>query len=155
MAEKPDLSPILPDAPDEHDACMGRLRTAASGRRQDRQSLSSREPTHHGIPISGGVHHSRSAKMIAAVTVSRQEVQLTQQRQLETESASAVVTARGTYDSLQIANEGVAAMQENAGLVQRRTAGVAAGASPGEQCAASASHSPESLLRAARRWIHL
>lgn len=70
------------------------------------------------IPIPGGARNSRSAKAIAAVAVSRQEVQL-KQRQLETEIASAVVTARGTYDSLQIANEGAAAMQENAALMQR------------------------------------
>lgn len=70
------------------------------------------------IPIPGGARDSRSARAIAAVAVSHQEVQL-KQRQLETEIASAVVTARGAYDSLQIANEGAAAMQENATLMQR------------------------------------
>lgn len=70
------------------------------------------------IPIPGGVRDSRSAKAIATVEVSRQEVQL-KQRQLETEVASAVATARGAYDSLQIANEGATAMQENADLMQR------------------------------------
>lgn len=70
------------------------------------------------IPISGGVRDSRHAKAIAAVEVLRQEVQL-KQRQLETEIAGAVANARGAYDSLQIANEGAAAMQENAGLMQR------------------------------------
>lgn len=70
------------------------------------------------IPIPGGVRDLRSAKAIAAVEVSRQEVEL-KKRQLETEIASAVATARGAYGSLQIANEGAAAMQENAGLMQR------------------------------------
>ena len=70
------------------------------------------------IPIPGGARDSRSAKAIAEVEVSRREVEL-KQRQLETEIASAVVTARGAYDSLQIANEGAAAMQENAALMQR------------------------------------
>lgn len=70
------------------------------------------------IPIPGGVRDSRNAKAIAAVEVSRQEIEL-KKRQLEAEIASAVVTARGTHDSLQIANEGAAAMQENASLMQR------------------------------------
>ena len=70
------------------------------------------------IPIPGGVRDSRSAKAIAAVEVSRHEVEL-KRRQLETEIASAVVTAQGAYDSLRIANEGAAAMRENAALMQR------------------------------------
>lgn len=70
------------------------------------------------IPIPGGVRDSRSAKAIAEVEVSHQEAEL-KKRQLETEIASAFATARGAYDSLQIANEGAAAMQENAGLMQR------------------------------------
>lgn len=70
------------------------------------------------IPIPGGVRDSRSAKAIAAVEVSRQEVEL-KRRQLETGIASAIVTAQGAYDSLRMANEGAAAMQENAGLMQR------------------------------------
>ena len=70
------------------------------------------------VPIPGGARDARNAKAIAAVDVSRREVEL-KQRQLETEIASAVATARGAYDSLQIANEGAAAMQENAALMQR------------------------------------
>ncbi|MBN8765269.1 MAG: TolC family protein [Thiobacillus sp.] len=70
------------------------------------------------IPIPGGVRDSRSARAIAAIEVSRQEVEL-KQRQLEADIASAVATAQGAYDSLQIANEGAAAMQENASLMQR------------------------------------
>ena len=50
--------------------------------------------------------------------VSRQEIEL-KKRQLETGIESALVTARGAYDSLQIANEGAASMQENAALMQR------------------------------------
>jgi len=70
------------------------------------------------IPIPGGARDSRSAKAIAAVEVSRREVEL-KKRQLATGIESAIVTARGAYESLQIANEGAAAMQENAALMQR------------------------------------
>lgn len=70
------------------------------------------------IPIPGGVRDSRSAKAIAAIEVSRHEVEL-KKRQLEADIASAVATARGAYVSLQIAHEGAAAMQENAALMQR------------------------------------
>lgn len=70
------------------------------------------------MPIPGSVRDLRSAKAIAAVEVSHQEVEL-KRRQLETGIASAIVTAQGAYDSLQIANEGAAAMQENASLMQR------------------------------------
>jgi cobalt-zinc-cadmium efflux system outer membrane protein len=70
------------------------------------------------MPIPGGQRHARSAKAMAVVEVSRREVEL-RQRQLETEIASAVATAQGTYDSLQIANEGTVAMQQNAALLQR------------------------------------
>ena len=70
------------------------------------------------IPIPGGARDSRSAKTIAAVEVSRREIEL-KKRQLETGIESAIVTARGAYDSLQIANEGAAAMQDNAALMQR------------------------------------
>lgn len=70
------------------------------------------------IPIPGGARDSRSARAITAVEISRQEVEL-KKRQLETGIASAIVTAQGAYHSLQIANEGTAAMQVNAGLMQR------------------------------------
>jgi cobalt-zinc-cadmium efflux system outer membrane protein len=70
------------------------------------------------MPIPGGQRHARSAKAIATVEVSRREVEF-KQRQLETEIASAVATAQGAYDSLQIANEGTVAMQQNAALMQR------------------------------------
>jgi outer membrane protein TolC len=70
------------------------------------------------VPIPGGARDARNAKAIAAVEVSRREVEL-KQRELETAIAGAVATARGAYDSLQITNEGAAAMQENAALMQR------------------------------------
>lgn len=70
------------------------------------------------IPLPGGLRDSRSAKALAAVEVARHAVDL-KKRELETEIASALVTARGTYESLQIANEGALAMQENAKLMQR------------------------------------
>ena len=70
------------------------------------------------IPIPGGVRNSRSARAVANVEVRRHDVELTK-RQLETAIASAIVTARGAYDSLQIANEGAVATQENARLTQR------------------------------------
>lgn len=70
------------------------------------------------MPIPGQARQLRSAKAAAAVEVSRRELAF-QQRQLETEIASAVATARGAYDSLQIANEGTLAMEQNAALMQR------------------------------------
>lgn len=70
------------------------------------------------IPLPGGLRDSRSAKALAAVEVARNAVDL-KKRELETEIASALVTARGAYESLQIANEGALAVQENAKLAQR------------------------------------
>lgn len=70
------------------------------------------------MPIPGGQRLARSAKAMAVVEVSRREVEF-RQRQLEMEIASAVATAQGAYDSLQIANEGTVAMQQNAALMQR------------------------------------
>jgi outer membrane protein TolC len=70
------------------------------------------------VPIPGGARDARNAKAIAAVEVSRREVEF-KQRELETAIAGAVATAQGAYASLQIANEGAAFMQENAALMQR------------------------------------
>ena len=70
------------------------------------------------IPLPGGLRDSRSSKALAAVEVARHAVDL-KKRELETDIASAWVTARGTFESLQIANQGALAMQENAKLVQR------------------------------------
>lgn len=69
------------------------------------------------IPIPGGARDLRSAQAIAAVEVSRQEAEL--DTAFQAGIASAVATARGGYESFQIANEGAAAMQENARLMQR------------------------------------
>lgn len=69
-------------------------------------------------PIPGGARDARNARAIAAVDVSRREVEL-KQRELETAIAGAIATARGAYASLQMANEGAAFMQENAALMQR------------------------------------
>ena len=70
------------------------------------------------IPIPGSARDLRAARATADVEVLRQEVEL-KKRQLETGIASAVVTVQGAYDSLQIANEGAAAMKDNANLMQR------------------------------------
>jgi outer membrane protein TolC len=70
------------------------------------------------VPIPGGARDARNARAIAVLEVSRREVEF-KQRELETAIAGAVATARGAYDSLQITNEGAAAMQENAALMQR------------------------------------
>ena len=70
------------------------------------------------VPIPGGIRDARSAKAIAAVEVSRRQVEL-KQRELETEIARAIATAQGAYVSLQIANEGATFVQENAALMQR------------------------------------
>jgi outer membrane protein TolC len=70
------------------------------------------------VPMPGSARDMRSAKATAAMEVSLQDVEL-KKRQLESKIVSAVVTARGAYDSLKIANEGAAAMQENAKLMQR------------------------------------
>jgi outer membrane protein TolC len=70
------------------------------------------------VPIPGSVRDLRSAKANAAMEVSLQEVEL-KKRQLESKIVSAIVIARGAYVSLQIANEGAAAMQENSRLMQR------------------------------------
>lgn len=70
------------------------------------------------IPIPGGARELRNTKASAAVAVSHQEVEL-KKRQLEADIASAVAIARGAYDSLQVANEGASATQENAALMQR------------------------------------
>lgn len=70
------------------------------------------------MPIPGRVRSLRSERAYAAVEVSRQQEELAQ-RQLDAQVASAVATARGSYDSLQIARQGAAAMQDNAKLLQR------------------------------------
>ena len=70
------------------------------------------------IPLPGGLRDLRSAKAVAAVEVARNAVDL-KKRELETEVAAALATARGSYQSLQMASDAALAMQENAKLVQR------------------------------------
>ena len=70
------------------------------------------------LPIPGGSRALRDAQAYAMVEVSRQRVEL-KRRQLESEIASAVITAQGAYRSWQTAREGAAAMQQNAALVER------------------------------------
>ncbi len=70
------------------------------------------------IPIPGSARRLRSASASADVQVLRREVDL-RKRQLEMDIAGAVANAQGSYESLQIANEGAVAMQDNARLMQR------------------------------------
>ena len=70
------------------------------------------------IPLPGGLRDSRSAKAVAAVEVACNGVDL-KRREFETETAAALVTARGSYESQKMVGEGALAMQENAKLVQR------------------------------------
>lgn len=70
------------------------------------------------IPFAGGLRDLRSAKAVAAVEVARSAVDL-KRREIEAQVATALATARGTYGSLQMANESTLAMQQNAKLVQR------------------------------------
>ncbi|MCA1926183.1 MAG: TolC family protein [Thiobacillus sp.] len=70
------------------------------------------------VSIPGRARDVRNAKAIAALEVSRREVEF-KQRELESEIAGAFATARGAYDSMLIAQDGAAAMQENAALMQR------------------------------------
>ena len=70
------------------------------------------------IPFAGKLRDLRSAKALAAVEVARNTVDL-KKRELEAEISAAFVTARGAYESLQLADEGARAMQENARLTQR------------------------------------
>lgn len=70
------------------------------------------------IPIPGGGRDARSARATAAVEVSRQDIEMVKRR-IEADVASAIVTARGAYESLAIAYEGAATISENARLMQR------------------------------------
>ncbi len=70
------------------------------------------------IPIPGGLRATRSAKTLAAVDVARNALEL-KQRELEADIATALATARGSYASLQMADESTLATQQNARLVQR------------------------------------
>ena len=70
------------------------------------------------IALPGGLRASRSAKAVAAQEVAAHALEL-KRRQLETRIAGELATARGAYESLQIAVEGAKGMQENARLTQR------------------------------------
>ena len=70
------------------------------------------------IPLPGGQRSRRADKAIHSVEAARQEVER-RRRQLEAEIAASVATAEGSYLSLQIAEAGTAAMQDNAKLMQR------------------------------------
>jgi outer membrane protein TolC len=70
------------------------------------------------IPLSGSLRDSRSAKAAAEVLMSHREIEV-KIRQIESDIAGALATAKGAYDSLQIANESAAAIRDNAGLMQR------------------------------------
>jgi cobalt-zinc-cadmium efflux system outer membrane protein len=70
------------------------------------------------MPIPGGQRDRRSAKALHSVEVQRQQTELTK-RQLEAAIASAVATTEGAYSSLQLAESGASAMQDNTRLMQR------------------------------------
>lgn len=70
------------------------------------------------IPIPGGQRKLHAAKALHAAEAARQEVEL-RKRQLDAEIASNVAAAEGAYESLQIAEAGASAMQDNARLMQR------------------------------------
>lgn len=70
------------------------------------------------IPLPGSLRTARSAKAVASQEVAAHELEL-KRRQLETEIAGELATARGAYESMQIATEGAKGMQENANLTQR------------------------------------
>ena len=70
------------------------------------------------IPLTGSLRASRSAKAVAAQEVAAHALVL-KRRLLETGIAGELATARGAYESMQIAVEGAAGMQENARLIQR------------------------------------
>ena len=70
------------------------------------------------IPIPGGQRDRQAVKAAHSVEFMRQEVEL-KKRKLEADIASAVATAEGAYESLQIAETGASAMQDNAKLMQR------------------------------------
>lgn len=70
------------------------------------------------LPIPGGSRALRDAQAQAMVEMSRQRVEL-KRRQLDSEIASAVVTAQGSYRSWRTAQESATAMQQSAALVER------------------------------------
>ena len=70
------------------------------------------------MPIPGGQRDRRSVKALHSVEVQRQQTELTK-RQLEAAIAGAVATTEGAYTSMQLAETGASAMQDNTRLMQR------------------------------------
>lgn len=70
------------------------------------------------IPFPGGQRSERAIQAAHGAEVKRQEAERVR-RQLEADINGNVATAEGAYESLQIAEDGAAAMQDNATLMQR------------------------------------
>ena len=70
------------------------------------------------IPLPGGQRSTRNASAAASAEAARFQTEAVR-REYAAEIASAFAGARGAYNSLQIASDGAAAMQENAALIQR------------------------------------
>ena len=70
------------------------------------------------IPFPGGQSDRRAAKAIHTAEFTRQELEL-KKRQLDAEIGSGLATVEGSYESLQIAEAGASAMQNNAALMQK------------------------------------
>lgn len=70
------------------------------------------------MPIPGGQRSQRATRSLQLAEVMRQQVE-SKKRELEAEIASAFANTEGAYASLQMAEAGAAAMQDNARLMQR------------------------------------
>lgn len=70
------------------------------------------------IPFPGGQRNERAIQAVHGAEVKRQEAERVK-RQLEADIDSNVAIAQGTYESMQLAEIGAAAMQDNAKLMQR------------------------------------
>lgn len=70
------------------------------------------------MPIPGGQRGQRAAKSLQLVEFMRQQVE-GKKRELEAEIAGAIASTEGAHISLQLAEAGAAAMQDNARLMQR------------------------------------
>src|SRR5581483_2800264 len=96
------------------DPTLGAYTASETGGREKIVGISVSIP----IPLPGSARNARSAKAVANAEASHYEAQARKQA-FTSEISSAFVSARGAYESLQIAAEGAAAMQENASLIQR------------------------------------
>lgn len=70
------------------------------------------------IPIPGGHRNERAIQATQTAEMKRQEAERVR-RQLEADIESALATVMGSYESMQIAEAGSSAMQDNARLMQR------------------------------------